>query len=75
MREFIEQHGIVALILAVSLSLNAVLSGVAFALEKLDELIPGDTDKKVAAFLRKVVKFLRGLVDFLGSNKEHKKKA
>lgn len=59
-------------VLVYVIAMHFVLSGVDKGLELLLDKIPGDTDKKIWEWVHKAVLFLKGVIDFMQGNRQHK---
>lgn len=75
MQEFIQsQGGLIATVLAVSLGLNILLTGVYNFLGFLKDKTSGDGDNKLHAKLEKIISVIQKVVEFLSGNPENKPK-
>lgn len=62
---------LIAKVVAILVIINVVLSAASAALEKLQIIIPGDTDSKILAKIKAVSAFLQKIIDLVSANRAH----
>jgi len=70
MSEFLEKVFSFDIILML-VAINIFLSGLSSAIEKLEDIIPGDQSKIIAG-IKWVLNISRKIIDIAGMNKQHK---